>query len=337
MSLLPSSHSNNLTPRRGIAKFAPKNDDGSLQAAINMSPSAEMTFNQEPETTEYISAESGINEILDSTTLSLPRTISLTCNNLSNEIKALFFVADVEELSQAATPVTGELTGHVFKNRSVQLGGEMNNSGGVFDISAVTVEAFADERADNTVYEVGDIYKPQASEDNDHFYVCTVEGTSAAESPTFTTNGTTFADGGATFKDLGLRAFTVDDDYELDTDYAIINILDTGHMAEAIDACPADSKREGRTFFLTVDYTPAAKTITQIATKEEADLEGEFWFYEQNPKGTNTVWHCPRVTISPTGELAAKSGSDYGSCEFEISVLKHPTLPAMTQNGVPVT
>lgn len=339
MSLLPSTHKNNLTPRRGIAYFAPFNADGSEQAQIPMSPSSEMTFGQEPETTEYVSAESGLNDLLDSTILSIPRTIALTCNNLSDTIKSLFFVANLAPIDQAAGTVTGEISPYIFPDRAISLGGALNNGAGIFGVSAVTAEihegATAPARVNSTPYAVGDAYVPAVS--NDHWYLCTEAGTSDAAPPTFPTDGTSFADGTATFVDMGaIEVANVGNaDFEVDGDFARINIPSTGALAAAVAKIPAELRAAGKTFRLSIGYTRAAKAFEQLSTKEDANLEGAFFFVEQNPKGPNTVWKCPRVTLAPTGDFSTKSGSDYGAAQFNISVLKPAVGSAMYQNGVP--
>jgi hypothetical protein len=62
-------------------------------------------------------------------------------------------------------------------------------------------------RANSTAYNVGDVYRPSAT--NGFLYRCSVAGTSAAAPPTFTTVvGTTFADGTATFDCVGSGIFT---------------------------------------------------------------------------------------------------------------------------------
>lgn len=338
MGLLPSTHNNALTPTRGIAKFAPFNPDGSKQSQIQMSPSAEMTFGQEPETTEYISAESGLNELLDRTVLAIPRTISLTCNRLVNEIKALYFVAAVTDLAQTTSSVTGEISPYVFAGRSVQLGGTTNNGAGVFGVSAATIESYeganAATAAVTTAYVVGDVVIPATP--NLHWYMATVAGTSGGSAPSFPTNGGTVSDGGVTWQDMGLIVYVANTDYELDGEYGVLNILATGAIATAVSRVPASIRATGKSFRLESAYTRAAKTVTQLATKEDANLEGEFWFYEQNPKGTNNVWYCPKVSLAPTGDFATKSADDYGAMEFEISILKPPSGSAMYQNGVPL-
>lgn len=340
MALLPSTHSNNLTPRKGIVKIAPKNADGTSQAAINLSPSESFVYTQSPETATYVSEESGLAEILDETTLSLGRVMTVACNNLSDEIKALYFGAVNTQITAAGGSVTGEESSYAFPNRSYQLGGSAANGGSIFNVSAVTATFLegtdAADRANSTAYSVGDFYVPATP--NNHFYVCTVAGTSDSSPPTFTTDGSTFTDGTATFRDVGLIAIanTGGADFEVDATYGVVNYPSTGAVATAVSRIPASIRALGRSVRLEFAYTVAASTYNRLESGEAVTVSAEFWFYEQNPKGTKTVWYCPSVSVSPTGDLSGKSGSEYGSAEFTVTVLKPAAASAMYQNGVPV-
>lgn len=340
MGMLPSTHKDGLTPTRGYAKFAPRNPNGTLQAQIQMSPSAEMTFGQEPNSISYTSQEEGLGQILDTTVLGVPRTINLSCNRLVKEIKALYYIADVTDLTQASATVTGEISPHVFPGRSVQLGGTANNGAGVFGVSAETIESYeganAATHATTTVYEIGDVVIPATP--NTHWYMCVAGGTSHSSAPTWPTNGSTVAEtGGVTWQDMGLIEYVLGTDYELDGDYGILHVLETGALATAISRVPASIRATGESFRLESAYTRAAKTVSQLATKENANVEGEFWFYEKNPKGENSVWYIPSATLAPTGDFATKSGDEYGVMEFVITPQKLPGKAAMYQNGVPLS
>ena len=249
-------------------------------------------------------------------------------------------MADNTPITQASGSVTGEVSPYVFANRSFSLGGATNNGAGVFGVSAVAAEFYeganAAARANSTPYAVGDFYVPATP--NDHFYVCTVAGTSNASPPSFTTNGTTFADGGATFRDVGLIAIanTSEADFEVEGDLGRVNVPSTGAVATAVSRLPATMIAAGMTLRLEIEYTRAAHSFNQLATKENANLDGAFYFVEQNPKGTNTLWRCPKTALAPSGDFSTKTGTDYGAATFQITVLKPAVGSAMYQNGVPV-
>lgn len=339
MSLLPSTHDNALQKRKGIAHAELFNDDGSIQAATQLSPSSELTFTIEAEESTYVSQESGVGEILDSSTDSVSRTFALTCNRMTREIRALFVVGQITELTQATGSVTGEISGHVAGGRSFQLGGSVNNGAGIFGVSAAVVSAYegleAETHATSTLYEVGDFVVPATP--NDHWYVCTAGGTSHTSAPTFPINGGTVAEtGGVTWRDLGLIEYVVGTDYEFDGEYGIGNIPMTGALATAAARIPASIRATGRTFRLSSDYTRAAKEVFQIAAdSSRGTRECRFRFYTQNPRGAQEVWYAPLATLTPTGDWSQKTGADYAACGFTVTCKKPPTGESLYINDKP--
>lgn len=335
MSLLPSTHNNSLKILRGVAHFQKLRSDGKYDASIALSPSAELGLNIAIEEATYISAEGGLNEPLSRDGISIERTMALTCNQISRQNFAMFMIGDLDTVSQTSSSVVDEETPYVLKNGSVQLGGTVNSGSGVFSVSAVTVSAYegvhATARANSTAYVVGNVYVPATP--NDHWYMCTVAGTSNSSAPTFNTSGGTFTDGGATFQDMGLIEYTADTDYELDTTHGIVHILNTGSIATAMDRIPASVTN---TFRLSVDYTRAAKSFEQIASSSVQSVEGVLWFYEDNAKGENNRMQVVSAKIVPTGDYAFKSGQNYGAIQFQITAQKPATGSAIYYNGVPV-
>lgn len=337
MAAVPSTHQNNLKILRGYAYFAPENEDGTMQAEICMSPSSELTLNLESETAEYISAEEGVADQLDQTTISVARGFALTCNNMSDEILALWVVGDSSTVSQSSSSVTGERTSHVVPNRTIPLGMSANNGTGITTFSALTVESYeganAATRANTTAYVVGDVVIPATP--NDHWYMATAAGTSSGTPPTFPTNGTTVVDGAVTWQDMGLIEYTVADDYEEDTATGVIHVPTTGAIATAYGRVPASLRAAGRSFTLEVAYTRPAATFGQVQTSASATKRGRFRFVEKNAKGSNGVWFAPLINLAPTGDLALKSGTDYGAAQFTGAFQKTPSQAALYRNGVP--
>lgn len=280
----------------------------------------EFNITVESEQFEHFSSESGLQEKDLEFTISIDRTGTITTDNLSNENLELFLAADATEVTQSSASVTDEAIGPVTANRTYQLGTSIAK-GGVRNVSAVTASFKegddASARANSTAYVVGDFYEPATP--NDHFYVCTVAGTSAGSPPTFKTDGTTFADGTATFQDLGTIAIanTSDADFTVDTTLGLLNVKPTGAIATALSVLPS-----GSTLTLNVDYTRAAATRDQIATSASVSLEGELKFIADNPQGANQDVFLPDCTLSPNGDLPFITDQEVGSCQFSLGINK---------------
>lgn len=338
--LLPVTHDNKLQKRRGIAKVSLRNAiDASLQAMINLSPSSELGFTIATESSSYISAESGYSEKLDTTIDSIDRTFTLACERMERSVMAMFIVGTLKKIAQAGGSVSGEISPHVFADRSIQLGGLANNGTGVFGATAQTISSYeglnAAAWATGVTHAVGAVIAPTTP--NAHWYmaVAITTGTTDALEPTFPTNGSTVVDGGVTWQDMGVIEYVADTDYSFDGDYAHVNIPSTGAIAAAVALVPTALTDTGRSFRLSSDYTLASKTIEQLATGDAASLDGEFWFYTQNPKGEDEVWRAPAATLTPNGDFSLKSGSDYGSMGFTVTAQKPPAAEALYINGKP--
>lgn len=338
MEALASTFPNNLQILRGIASIALLNPDGSHQAELMLSPAAELRVSVSNETAQYISQESGTNEILDTTVISISRTGEIVVNNMSDEMKALFLVADATRFTQATSSVSDEITAYVYPNRGISLGGSSYNDGsGIFGVSAVTVSAYegvhAATRANTTAYVVGDAVIPATP--NLHWYMAVAAGTSSGTPPTYPTNGGTVVDGGVTWRDMGTIILVANTDYELDTTLARLNIPDTGSIGTNYAYFTSDQLELGHTYRLEVDYTRSAQSYAQVATKSQIALEGEFRFVEQNPKGTNSRWFAPLASLAPSGDMNLKSGQDYGAVTFALTFQKPPTKSALYINNIP--
>lgn len=332
--MLPNGYPNVPKLLRGTAKFAPKNSDGTFQIPLILSPSSDLSFTMASNSVSYTSAESGIGKILDTTLTDLARSLKLVCNKVDDETRGLFIVGDLSKVTQTSGTVTAEETDYVRVNRSAMLGG----GSGVFGISAVTVSSFegatAASRVNSHAYLVGDVYVPATP--NTHWYMVTVAGSSAASPPSFTTNGTSFTDGTATVIDMGLIAYTLTTDYTLDTNLGEVLIPSTGAIAAAVANVPAAVLNLGRTFRLSVDYTRSAQVFNRVSASDVANLEGHFWFTEDNPKKGNGRWYMDSVQMAPSGDFALKSGNNYGAMTFDISIQESAVGADLTLDGIPV-
>jgi hypothetical protein len=283
-------------------------------------PGFEITV--EGETYTHQSSEGGISETDFSTPLGVERSATITTDNLDQGNQALFVAGEQVTITQSATPVTDEVIAQVNPGRFYQLGATSSNPSGVRGVSSVVVRikegADAPARVNSTAYAVGDFYVPASA--NDHFYLCTVAGTSAGSPPSFTTDGTDFADGTATFIDMGLIVVpsTADVNYRVDSGLALISATPDGTIASA-NAKYAAAVANARVS-LEVDYTPAANTRSQVRTGGEQSVTGQLKFIADNPTGENDDLFCPQVTLTPNGALPYITGDDVGSVEFAVGI-----------------
>lgn len=337
---LGSTHTNKPTVARGIAYFQRKLSDGTYEGETALSPSAEFAYTIETETINLPSQESGVGEVIDTTDISVARSVSLVCNRMSRDIRALFFIAGNASVTQASGSVTEELASGVARSdQYYQIGHSLNNAG-ARNLSSVEIRSRegdnAGAAATTTAYVVGDFVQPATP--NDHWYMCTVAGTSGGSAPTWPTDGSTVSDGTVTWQDMGLIVYVADTDYELDATLGRVYTMTSGAIATAVALGKATTKADGTTvnFYLEFDYTKAAKTFEQIATSSTTSIEGRLRFEEINPKGDNNIHYAPDVRLSPNGDHALKSGNEYQTCGFTATIRKPSGSEALYVNEKPV-
>lgn len=117
--------------------FAPGTKTKTGERYIGNTTEFNMTI--ESESLDHFDSDQGVRTKDDSVILELTRTASLTTDNISEENAALFVLGDVSEVTQDATPVTGESLGTPMSDRYYQLGASESNPQGVRGVTSVTV------------------------------------------------------------------------------------------------------------------------------------------------------------------------------------------------------
>lgn len=317
-----SPYANKFKFGRGVPAFNPR-VNGVLQGyrPLGNCPGFEITI--EGETFNLPGFESGISETVYTVPLGITRSATITTNNADKDNLSLFIAGESVTIVQDSTPVTGEVIGGINPGNFYQLGATVSNPSGIRGVSSVAVRVAqgddAPDRVNATAYDVGDFYVPATP--NSHYYLCTADGTSAGSPPTFSTAGATFADGTATFLDMGLVTVpsTADVHYRIASAIGSISINKTGAIATAAAAYGAAVP--GAKLSLSVDYTPAANTRTQIRTGGEQSVTGELRFIADNPgDGENEDLYCPQVTITPNGSLPFITGDTVAEFGFTVGI-----------------
>lgn len=110
----------------------------------------------ESEKIEHFNADDGIRTKDRTAITAVNRTGTLTCDNISMENVALFFMGEQVKVTQTATPVAAEVLpkDQIQKDRHYQFGRTAANPVGVVDVTAVTIKS-AD---DATTYTAGTDY-----------------------------------------------------------------------------------------------------------------------------------------------------------------------------------
>lgn len=329
------TYSNKYKVGRGRLAFAQLNADGTYDGFRWLGNCPGFEINVESENLTHTSSEGGLSETDLDTPLSITRSATITVDNMSADNLALFLAATVGTATQASGSVTNELVQKVRTTRAYQLGTGYLKTG-VRGISSVVVDVYAPARANSTAYAVGDMYLPATP--NDHVYLCTAAGTSAASPPTFNVAGSTHTDGGATFLDLGVvNSLTAGTDYLIDTALGLLSIPSTGKIATVYNAAVAAVGASAFNLRLHVDYTRPANSREQIATGSVAAARGQLQYVADNPIGDNQDVLLPDCTIRPNGALPFISGDEVASVDFAVGIqVLDSNTSAIYINGRPV-
>lgn len=123
------------------------------------------------------------------------------------------------------------------------------------------------------------------------------------------TGGTLFA-----VKKAPSTALVKDVDYTIDADTGMLTVLTTGVILVNGDD-------------LLVTYTTQSGTRTRIISGSQA-VDGALRFISQNPKGAQTDYYLPWVSLSPNGDYSLK-GDAWQVIPFNVEVLKKTGYEAL--------
>jgi hypothetical protein len=333
----PLTKTQNYVFGRGVAYFAEFDANGRPMGERDLGNVPGLTLNVASETAEHFSSRSGIAKKDLTVTISVAFNSTVEIEDFSAENLALFLGGSVNQITQAATPVTNEVILNLRAGREYQLGATGANPTGVRGVSAVAVRAAeltnAVARANTTAYAVGDIYKSTTD-----VFLVTTAGTSAGSAPAFVTTsiGAATTDGTAIVKYLGTTAaFTVTTDYLLSADAGRFGIEPAATLGQA---CTLYTDVTGGYLTGSVDYTPAANTRQQITSTATGSVAGQFRFVADNAKGENRDLFISSASLAPNGDLPFITGNEVAKAAFELGVNERDTsTPLVIIDGRPVT
>ena len=283
-----------------------------------------IAFNVSSETLEIPDDDTPFEETLIEIITKLVRAGNLSCKNVTLENQSLFFIGQQSTQAQTAGAVTDEDKAVVNPGRYIQLGAIAANPGGVRGVTGVTVEsmegatasAWATSPGASSPAVVGDVCIKGVA--NDHWYMAVVAGTTDAAEPTFPTDGTTVVDGTVTWQDMGLIAYILNTDYELEATAGRVFMMITGAFATAHALAAAVSITIG----VRADYTTTELSREHMQTGSRNSVTGAVRLLADNTTGPNHDYYCPLVTLVPTGDFALKSRTDPQTMEWELKLGK---------------
>lgn len=322
---------------RGVAYFAPFDANNVPMGEVDLGELPSLVLTVTPETYTHKSRRTAISKTDLKLTTGVEFAATLEFESMSSRNLAMFLSGAESTVTQASASVTAERIYYARSGREYQIGASAGNPSGARGISSVSVYLHelknAASRSNSTAYVVGDIFKSSTN-----VFLVTAAGTTAGSAPSFNTTavGDSTTDGGATVKYLGdTTAYTVTTDYLLSTEAARVGIVTTGDLAAACDLYEATVS--GSYLSLSVAYTTAANTRTQVASSNAGTLKGQFRFIADNAEGTNRDLFIPSCNLAPSGDLPLITDADIAKASFELGINELDTSTAQVYiDGRPV-
>ena len=126
-----------------------------------------------------------------------------------------------------------------------------------------------------------------------------------------------------TVKDeAGTVTYGAGTDYNLDLETGRVQIIEGGAIVA------------GKVQF---GYTPVAASFESVKSGGKSELQGALRVVSDNATGGNRDWYLPKVTLTPSGDLALiAEGTDVVAMEFGLEALKPANGEAIYCDGRPV-
>ena len=126
-----------------------------------------------------------------------------------------------------------------------------------------------------------------------------------------------------TVKDeAGTVTYVAGTDYNLDLETGRVQIIEGGAIVA------------GKVQF---GYTPVAASFESVKSGGKSELQGALRVVSDNATGGNRDWYLPKVTLTPSGDLALiAEGTDVVAMEFGLEALKPANGEAIYCDGRPV-
>ena len=240
------------------------------------------------------------------------RTITVTTNSVSEELRALWLAMTKETVSQSATPVANEEITNIIEGHFYYLGISVSNPTGIKGAASFTLTNFDATKAAwqaTTAYAVGDNVEKVV--DDGKVFRCKTAGTSGGTEPTWVTSalGDETTDGTVVWEYIAAANTTYTENTHYETDLSAA----TGARFLWISTTLPP--------YLYANYTPTANSRTRYKTGDALTKSGRARFDAVEPDAHTYTWRS--VTLKPTGDLAGLGDeSTQQQLSFELTVLE---------------
>lgn len=293
---IASTTSERLVPA-GKLYFDPYDSNGNRTGERYLGLTPGFTISVKSDKIESYSSEGGTRVLDDSVLVSVTRTGSISCRQVSEQNLSMFVIGDITTYTQTSAAVTNEALS-VLPDRYYQVGIVSGNPVGRQGLSAVSMTAGDDAVAwaGTTAKALGAYVKGTVTPT--YYFKCTTAGTTGGTEPTWANAndpGETITDGTVVWTNMGILIPVVTTDFTLDATLGRIYVLPTARVHSTIAnpwAC---------------DYTYATNTRSRISSSALASVTGALRFIATNMRGVNRDIYAPNTLLQPSGDAVFKA------------------------------